>query len=176
MSASRPSDLGLVGHELGQRAGQADGLIAQALAHEVGAGGGRVALVEQQVQHAEHRRGALGQQVVGRDPVGDAGVADLALGPHQALRHGRLGDEEGAGDLCRGQAGEGAQRERDPRLERQRRVAAGEDQPQPVVRHSAVVRLGRLVGGRQHRHLLQLGGPGRGAAQHGPRRGCVRWW
>ena len=49
---------------------------------------------------------------------------------------------------------------------RQRRVAAREDQPQPVVVDAARrrVRPGSS-GGRQHRDLLQLGGARRGAAQ-----------
>jgi hypothetical protein len=61
----QPERLGLVGHEARQDAGEADRLGAQAPAHEVGAGGGGVALGEQQVQHGEHAAGALGQQQSG---------------------------------------------------------------------------------------------------------------
>ena len=78
---------------------------------------------------------ALRQQIGGRHPVRDARVADLPLGAHEPLRHRLLVDEERAGDLRGGEAGERAQRQRDPGLDRQGRVAAGEHQPQPVVRH-----------------------------------------
>ena len=106
-----------------------------------------------------------------------AGVADLALGPHQPLGHRRLGHEEGAGDLGRGEAAEGAQGERDPGLEGERRVAAGEDQPQPVVGDAAVPscrRRGRArrwtVSAVRHGRLLDLGraAPRRAAAGRGP--------
>ena len=98
-----------------------------------------VALVEDQVERprappSSRSGSSLGVRHLVRDPR----VADLALRADEALRHRRLGDQEGAGDLRRRQAAERAQGERDPRLRRERRVAAGEDQPQAVV--------GELVG------------------------------
>ena len=54
-----------------------------------------------QVQHGEDGRGPLRQQLGGRHPVGDAGVADLALGPDQPLGHRSGRHQEGAGDLRR---------------------------------------------------------------------------
>jgi hypothetical protein len=70
--------------------------------------------------------------------------------------HRRLGHEERAGDLGHAQPGQRAQRQRHLRLETQCRVAAGEDQPQPVVLDAGGLgRLGRLVDG--HRHLPELG-------------------
>jgi hypothetical protein len=122
------------------------------------------------VEHGHHPCGALGQQVRRRDPVGDARVADLALRPGQALGHGRLGDQESARDLRGGQAAERAQRERDPCVERERGVAAGEDQPEPVVHDPALVRGSGgepafvLVG--EHGGLPQLRGLDLSAAQH----------
>ena len=145
ISASRPSASGSSGISCDERAREADGFVAQDRAHEVGAGGRRVALVEQQVEHGEHRARALGQQVRRRDAVRDAGVADLVLGPHEPLRHRRLGHEERACDLGGREPGERAQRQRDLRLDRQRRVAAREDQPQAVVLDAAVVGIGRKV-------------------------------
>jgi len=71
--------------------------------------------------------------VVGRDAVGDAGVADLPLRPHEALRERRLGHQEGTGDLVGTQSAEGTQRERHLRLRGQRGMAAGEHEPQAVV-------------------------------------------
>ncbi len=139
--------LGLVGHELAQRARQADGLGGEIPAHELGAAARGVPLVEQQVQHGQDRGGAFRQQVRGWHAVRDAGIVDLALRPHESLRHRRLGHEERSRDLGGGQAGERAQGERDLRLDRECRVAAGEDQPEPVVGHAAgVVHRWWLVG------------------------------
>ena len=58
---------------------------------------------------------------------------ERALGAHDPLRDGRLRDEIGARDLPRGQPAEQAQRERDPRLGREHRMAGGEDQAQEIV-------------------------------------------
>src|SRR6478672_11408765 len=56
-------------------------------------------LVEDEVHDRQHRSQPVGELGVARDPVGDVGVADLALGPDEPLGHGRLGHEEAAGDL-----------------------------------------------------------------------------
>ncbi len=96
---------------------------------------GRVALAEHEVHHPQHPRHPVGQLGRGRDPVGDAGRGDLALGPDQSLGHGRLRHPEGAGHLGRAQAGHHAQGQGDVGLGGQGRVAAGEHQPQPVVGH-----------------------------------------
>ena len=126
--------LGVVGHEL--RASSRPRRIASshrsARTRRVARRGG-VALVEDEVDDGEHAGEAVGQLVVGRHAVGDAGVGDLALGAHEALGHRRLGDEERARDLGRRQAAERAQGQRHARLDGERRVAAGEDQAQPVV-------------------------------------------
>ena len=167
----QPGNLGLGRHQPAQHPAQPDRLRRQPLPDQVRAGRGRVALVEQQVEHAEHARQAVRQQVRGRHPVGDPGAGDLLLGPDQPLGHGRLAGQERPGDLRCGQAGQRAQRQRDPGLERQRRVAAGEHQPQPVVRNPAVVglhleRRTRIRLNRQRGDLAELGRPDRPAAQH----------
>ena len=138
--------LRLVGHQLGERAPE-----PQRLGRQLAAAA--VALVEDQVDDREHGREPVGQQVVGRDPERDPGGLDLALRPHQALGHRRLADEEGARDLAGGQAAERAQRQRDLRLRGERRVAAGEDELEPLVGE------GRLVHGvlRRLGHLEQAG-------------------
>ncbi len=150
--------LRFVGHELGQGAGQTDGLGAQARPHQVGAGRGRVALVERQVQHGQHRGRSVRELMGGRHPVGDAGVADLALGPHQPLGHRRLRHQECPGDLGGGETAEGAQGEGDLRLEGEGRVAAGEDQPEAVVDDAALV--GTPVVGTASVVVVVGGGPG----------------
>ena len=58
---------------------------------------------------------------------------ELRLGPADPLRHRRLGNEECGGDLPGGQPADRAQRERDGRARRQRRVAAHQHEDQRVV-------------------------------------------
>ena len=77
---------------------------AQLVADERLARGGRVAFGEDQVEHAQHHFQAIGEQMRGWDVVGDAGILDLALGPHQPLRQRRHRDEEGRRNLRGGQA------------------------------------------------------------------------
>ncbi len=79
-------------------------------------------------------------------PERNPGVADLALRPDQPLGHGGLGHEEGPGDLRRREPSEQPERERHLGAGAERRVAAGEDQAQPVVAHRDLpVRFVRFV-------------------------------
>ena len=176
--------LGLVGHQLGQQcAARRIASSHRPRADQVGAGGGDVPLVEQQVDARPSTAARpLGQQVGGRHPVGDAGVAgSCCLARTSRLAIVGLGHQEGPGDLGRGQPGERAQRQRHPRLERQRRVAAGEDQPQPVVGDAAAVavvvdqrRARRSSAGR---HLLAASrAPDRARGAAGRWRGCGPSW
>jgi hypothetical protein len=166
----QPARLRLARHQPGQRPRQPDRLRAQLRPDHARARGRAVALVEQQVQHGQHPGRALGEEAGGRHPVRDRRVADLALGADDPLRHRGLGHQQRAGDLGGSQPGQRPQRERDPRLERQGRVAAGEDEPEPVIADAVVAgrrevpagRLGRL----QQRRLAQLGGLVRAAAEH----------
>ena len=140
--------LGVVGHQRREEPAEADGLVAELRAHEAVVVARGVALVEHEVDDGEDAGEAVGQRVVGRDAVGDRGLRDLALGADEALGHRRLGHEERARDLGRRQAAERAQRQGDARLDRERRVTAREDEPQPVVRDGALlrgVRLGLLL-------------------------------
>ena len=66
-------------------------------------------------------------------------------------------------DLGRGEPAEKPERERYPGGGAQRRMTAGEDEPQPVIAHGAL--LDRLVLGVQQRRLSVLGVAGRLAAQ-----------
>ena len=81
-------------------------------------------------------------------------LGQRALGADDALGDGRLGDEEGAGDLVGRQAAEQAQRQRDPRLGGQHRVAGDEHQAQQVV--ADVVVQGRVEVRRRPRCDLEL--------------------
>ena len=118
--------LGLVGQQRGEGAAEADRLGRQVAAPPE-------ALVEDQVDDGQHRRQPFGQQVRGRHAKGNAGGLDLALGAHQALRHRRLRDQEGAGDLVGGEAAQRAQGQRHLGVEGERRVAAGEDELEALV-------------------------------------------
>ena len=157
------TDLGLVGHQPGQQPGQADGLGAQVGADEVVAGRGRVSLVEDQIDHGQHERQPVGQLRVARHAVGDAGRADLPLGPDQALGDGRLGHEEGPGDLGGLEPGDEPQRQRKLGLGGEGRMAAGEDQPQAVIVHRS--HLGHLGVGVQQGRLCLAARAGRLAPQ-----------
>ena len=135
ISASRPRGSGAPGHQLDEQPPEPDRLRAQLAPHERLARRRRVALVEDQVDGGEHRRQPVRQLLLLGHAVGDAGVGDLALGAHEPLRHRGLGHEERARDLRHRQAAERPQRQRHARLGGERRVAAGEHQPQPVVGH-----------------------------------------
>ncbi len=130
--------LGLLGQQPGQDPTQPQRLGAQLRTQPVVARRGRVALVEHQVDHLEHRGQALLQLVTGRGLEGHLRLGERPLGPDDALRHRRLRDQERPGDLLGGQAAEQAKRERHPRLGRQHRMAGGEHQAQEVVAHLVV--------------------------------------
>jgi hypothetical protein len=119
--------------ERDEDAAQAQGFVAQRRAHPVGSAGGRVAFVEDQVDHAEHGGQALRQFVAARRFEGDVRFAQRALGAHDALRDRRLGHQARARDFLRRQPPKQAQRERDLRVGRQHRMARGEHQAQHVV-------------------------------------------
>ena len=161
----QPPYLGVVGHQPGQQKPEADRLDAQLIAHQPIALGGRVALVEDEIHDSQHAAQALGELLVGGHAIADVRIGDLALGAHDALAHRRLGDQERARDLGRGQAAQRAQRQCDPRAQIERRMAAGEDQPQPVIDDGALLahrrvllllqahELGQPLGAPRHRAL-----------------------
>ena len=159
-------DLGLVRQELGQDPTQAQRVLAQRRAHPVVAGGGRVPLVEHEIEHLEHRRQAGGS--VG--PLGhlerDLGLRQRALGPHDALGHGGLPDEEGAGDLVGGEPPEEPQRERDARLGGEHGVTRDEDEAQKVVTE--------IVVGLVEIDVPHLRRPPTGLAASRPSSSCLR--
>ena len=132
--------LGLVRHQHGEQLPEPDRLVAELVAHRRA-----VARVEDEVERRERRRGPLRQEVVRRHAERDPRGADLPLGAHEALRHRRLGHEEGPGHLRRGQPADRLERQRDLRVDGERRVAAREDQCEPFVGQGLhVLLLGRL--------------------------------
>ena len=135
----QPPNLGLVGHQLAQQPREPDRLAAQLGPHQPLALGRRVALVEDQIQHAENAAQPVGQLLVVGHPVRDPRVGDLALGADDPLAHRRLRDQERARDLAGREPAERAQRQRHPRRQIERRMAAGEDQPQAVIDDRALL-------------------------------------
>ena len=129
----QPGRLGLIGEQRDHGPCQPDRLGAQLPADQGIAGRRRVALVVDEVQDLEDAVEALRQQVERRHAVGDAGVADLALGPDEPLGERRLRDQEGPRDLRCREAAERPERQGDATVHRQRRMAAREDQPESVV-------------------------------------------
>ena len=137
----QPTDLGLVGHQLVELAGEVDGAAAEVTAGVVTPAG--VPRGEYQIHHREHAAQALGQLVVGRHPERDARRADLLLRTRQPRRHRRLRHEECLGDL-RGRSGRTRAEGSAPRGHPvPARVSAQEDQAQPLVVHPG--RLLRLI-------------------------------
>lgn len=134
--------------QLEQQPAQADRLAAQADAGQLGAAGGRIALVEHQIDHPQHVIQARRQLLTRRHAVGNRGVADLLLGAHDALGDGAGRGEKGAGDFLGLQVADLAQGQRHLRIAGQCRVAAGEDQSQAIVLQPVVIPV-RFLGGIQ---------------------------
>ena len=88
-------------------------------------------------------------------------MALTSVGPADARGHGALRDEEGARDLGRGQAADGAERERGLGGRGQRRMAAQEQQDQGVVGVRTAGVLPACVG---HVGGGELAGPSRAVA------------
>src|SRR4029079_13752531 len=88
---------------------------------------------EDQVQDTEHRLDAFGQLLARRHLVRNARLANLPLRAYQALRGGGFRLDEPARDLTRRQAAQRAERQRGARVRRDGRMAAREEEPEPVV-------------------------------------------
>ncbi len=125
--------LGLVGRQLGQDAAETQRFLAQLRPHPVVAGGGRVTLVEDEVDHLEHGGQAFGKLGPARHLEGDALLCQRPLGADDALGDGWLRDEEGAGDLVGRQTADQAQRERDAGFGGEHRMTGGEHQAQQII-------------------------------------------
>ena len=142
-----PMHLRLGGRQLGKNAPQPQRLLAQRGPDPVLAGRCRIAFVEDQVDHFQHRGEPLAERRAARHFVRHARLGQRALGAHDALRDGRLRHQEGARDLLGGEPADQPQRQRDARLGREHRMAGGEDQPQQIVADVVVerrVEIGRV--------------------------------
>ena len=90
------------------------------------------------------------------DAERDPGGSDLVLGAHEPLLHRLLRDQEGATDLLGRQAAECPQGERDLRIQRERWVAAGEDELEAFVGNRRILHL--VLRGFGHLEQPGLGG------------------
>src|SRR6266481_4728688 len=126
-------DLRIVWNEFGQNTPETQRIFAEGRAYPVLAGGGRVAFVEDEINHLQHGGQTGGKIGPAGDLKGNARFGERPLGPHDALGDGRFRDKEGARNLLRGQATEQAKRERHARLRGQDRMAGDEDETKQVV-------------------------------------------
>ena len=168
--------LGLVRHQLDEQAAEPDRLGAQVVADERVARAGRVALVEDQVDDGEHARAAAraGRRRAGtRYGMRASRILPLARTSRCAIVASGTRNARAISAVV--QAAEQAQRERDLGGGRERRVAAGEDQPQPVVGHGSLLGAGRVARRASSAAcgLAVVARRPRGAAGRSP--GCGPW-
>ncbi len=119
--------------EFDHQPAQPDRLGAEVAPRQARPVGGRVALVEDQVDHLQHALGPRRQLRAARDLIGNGAITDPRLRPDDALGDGRRGRQIGPRDLLGGQSAHFPEGQGDAGVRSQRRVAAGEDQPQFVV-------------------------------------------
>jgi len=160
----QPAGPGVVGEQPAQQPGEPQRLSHPLTLQRLARAGCAVALGKQQVHRREHPRHPFRQLRGRRYAVRDAGHRDLLPGPGQPPRHRRLGHEQQPPDLPGRQPAQPLQRECYLCRAFQRRVAAGEQQPQQVVLDPAVLPLLRRREQRHRRRLLVR--PPRLAAQH----------
>ncbi len=134
-----------VGQQFQQQPAEADGLGAKIGPGQRRPRRSRIALVEHQVDHPQHAVEPCRQFLALRHAVGNPRIADPCLCTHDTLGDGGGRGEEGPRDLLGGQVADFAQGQRHARIGRQRRVAAGEDQPQTIVFHLVELRFMRLA-------------------------------
>ena len=137
---------GFVRRELGEDAAKAERILAELWAHPVVTGGRRIALVEDEIDHFEHRRQSSIAIGAARNLERDALPGKRALRADDPLRDGGLGDEKRARDFVGRQAAEKTQRHRGARFGRQHWMAGGEHEPQEIVTHVIVQRRFELDG------------------------------
>ncbi len=125
--------LGVVGHHVAEHSGQPDRLAGQVDAGELVAGGGRVALVEDQVEHSHDRGHAAVQVAGGRHGEAGAGAGQLLFGAADPRSQTGLGRAMGVRDLGGRQTADRSQGERHLGGGVQRWVAAEQQQGEAVV-------------------------------------------
>ena len=133
-------DFRLLARKLGQYPAEAERLLAKLRAHPVVAGGGGIALVEDQVDDRKHGRQPGREFVPVRNLERHILLAQGPFGADDPLSDGRLRDQERTRDLVGRQSAKQAQRERDARFGGKHRVAGGEHKAQEIVANLIVER------------------------------------
>ena len=153
----QPFRFGL-GQQLDEQPHQADRFARKIVARQRGARRSRVPFVEHQIDHVENRVQAARQVGARRHLIRNARVTDLRLGADDPLRDGRRNSKKRPRDFLGGEAAHLAERERDLRIGRKGRMAAGEDEAQPIVLDAVVFEVFELRSAARPR-LELLGEP-----------------
>ena len=101
---------------------------------------GRVAFVENQIDHLQNICETFRKFSAARNFVGHVCIGECAFGADDALRDRRLGHEKGACDFVGGEAADQAQRERELRVGAEHGMARRENQAEKVVANVVVER------------------------------------
>ncbi len=126
-------DFWFVRSELGEYAAETEGVFAECRAEPVVADRGGVAFVEDEIDNFKNGGEARSAVRATGNLERNLRFSKSALGAHDALGDGRLGDEEGTGDFIGGEAAEQTEGESDARLGRKHRMTGREDQAKEVV-------------------------------------------
>ena len=125
--------LRLVRHQRGHQPAEPDAFVGEVAAPRLGAGRIGPAFGEGGVDRLQHGVQPLAELGALGHAERNAGLADAGLGAHQPLAHRRRRDQEGRGDRRRVEAEHGLQDQRRAHARFDRRMGAGEHQPQPLV-------------------------------------------
>ena len=122
-----------LGQELHQQASQSNRFCREVAARERRTGRRGIPFIEDQIDDVQDGVEPRGQLLARGHLIRDAGVANLRLRPDDALSDGWRVHEKRPPNFLRRQRAHFAERQRDLRVQRQRGMAAREDQPQPIV-------------------------------------------
>ena len=148
----QPSDLAIGREEPMHGPRQPDGLVRQIAAVQGCPDAAGVAFVENQIENVENGAQAPGALAFVGHAKRRTGRLDGLFRAADPLRHRRLRDQEGVGDLGGRQAADRAKRQRNRRRARERGVTAHEQQDEGVVLLAVAVASGfRMRGGRDRR-------------------------
>ena len=120
-------------HQPSNQTPKADRLSAQIGPYQRFASSRHITFVEDEIDHSQHRVETRGQLVRVGHLVRNSCVANLALRPHEPLRHCRRGHQKCSRNFVGLQTAQRAECQRDLRFRRERGVTTGEDQAQTIV-------------------------------------------
>ena len=133
-------------HQRSHQPPEPDGFCRDIRSYQRPASRRRVAFVENQINHRQDRVEARRHVVgVGHD-VRNARVANLPFRPDEPLGHRRRRNEKRACDFVSVEAAERSERQRYLGFQGEGRMAAGENQPKPIIRDFGRVVVGLLDG------------------------------